>query len=169
MALIALLAGAGLFGLRRWHGQAAHQAAAQAVTERGQWLAMSLALRAAAAAEAGDAGAWREFSGLLRALREVEGELESVAVRRGDVTLFQEHAGDSGVPADEDNLHFSGPVAIGRQLLAAGAEPVPVVTFTVAVTSPAAESVSLELGLRRRAVEREERPAVSACQLASLP
>ena len=37
-----------------------------------------------------------------------------------------------------------------------------VLTFAVAVTSPAAESVSLELGLRRRAVEREERPAVSA-------
>lgn len=162
VALIALLAGAGLFGLRRWHNQAAHQAAAQAVAERGQWLAMSLALRAAAAAEAGDAGAWREFSGLLRSLREVEGELEFVAVRRGDVTLFQEHAGDVPGPADEGELHFSGPVAIGRQLLAAGDEPIPVVTFAVAVTSPAAESVSLELGLRRRAVEREERPAVSA-------
>ena len=31
VALIALLAAAGLFVLQRWHGQAAHEAAAQAV------------------------------------------------------------------------------------------------------------------------------------------
>ena len=68
VAVIAALAALGLFVLRRWHSQAAHQAAAQAVVERGQWLAMSLALRAAAAAsaaEAGEAGAWPDFSSLL--------------------------------------------------------------------------------------------------------
>ena len=66
VALIALLAGGGLFALRLWHGRAVHQAAALAVGERGQWLAMSLALRAAAAAEAGAADAWRDFSAQLR-------------------------------------------------------------------------------------------------------
>lgn len=162
MALIAILAAGGLFVLRRWHNQAAHQAAAQAVLERGQWLALSLALRAASAAEAQDAGAWREFSGLLRSLREVEGELEYVAVRRGGVTLFQEHAEDIGTASDAGDLHFEGPVAIGRQLLSADGESIPVVTFSVAVTNPRTDAVSLELGMRRRAVEREEWPATSA-------
>lgn len=166
VALIAVLAGGGLFVLRRWHDQAAHQAAALAVAERGQWLAMNLALRAAAAAEVAgtkeDEGAWREFSELLRSLREVEGELEYVAVRRGGVTLFQEHANESSESSDRGEFHFGGPVAIGRQLLSVGDESIPVVTFSVAVTNPRTESVELELGLRRRAVEREEWPARSA-------
>jgi signal transduction histidine kinase len=168
VGLIAILAAGGLFVLQRWHNQAAHQAAAQAVAERGQWLAMSLALRAASAAEAagaaGNAGAWREFSGLLRSLREVEGELEFVAVRRGGVTLFQEHADEVGEASDEGDFHFEGPVAIGRQRLSAGDGQIPVVTFSVAVTNPRAESISLELGMRRRAVEREEWPATSAIE-----
>ena len=162
VALVAILAAGGLFVLRRWHSQAAHQAAAQAVAERGQWMAMSLAVRAASAADSGDVAAWREFSGLLRSLREVEGELEYVAVRRGGVTLFQEHAGESAAMADAGEYHFEGPVAIGRQLLSVGNESIPVVTFSVSVTNPQAESVELELGMRRRAVEREEWPATSA-------
>ncbi|MGD9613653.1 MAG: sensor histidine kinase [Kiritimatiellia bacterium] len=159
VALIALLAGGGLFALRLWHGRAVHQAAALAVGERGQWLAMSLALRAAAAAEAGEADAWREFSGLLRSVREVENDLEYVAVRRGGVTLFREHAETLAAAADPGDFHFDGLVSIGRQRLTTGAEPVPVVTFSVAVTNPRTESVALELGLRRGAVEWEERPA----------
>ena len=159
VALIALLAGGGLFALRLWHGRAVHQAAALSVGERGQWLAMSLALRAAAAAEAGQAEAWRDFSGLLRSMREVESDLEYVAVRRNGVTLFQEHAETLGAATDPGDLHFDGPVAIGRQLLATGAGAVPVVTFSVAVTNPRTESVALELGLRRGAVEWEEWPA----------
>lgn len=171
VALIAILAAAGLFVLQRWHNQAAHQAAAQAVAERGQWLAMSLALRAAAAAQAagtegvaGDEGVWREFSGLLRSLREVESDLEFVSVRRGDVTLFQEHADESDPIGNAGDFHFAGAVAIGRQRLSAGDGQIPVVTFSVAVTNPRAESVSLELGLRRRAVEREEWPATRAIE-----
>lgn len=159
VALIALLAGGGLFALRLWHGRAVHQAAALAVGERGQWLAMSLALRAVAAAEAGAADAWREFSAQLRTVREVENDLEYVAVRRSGVTLFQEHADAIGAAADPGDMHFDGPVAIGRQLLATGAGAVPVVTFTVAVTNPRTESIALELGLRRGAVEWEEWPA----------
>ena len=62
VAVMAIIAATGLFVLQRWHSQAAHQAAAQAVVERGQWLAMSLALRAAGIAGSSDAEAWREFS-----------------------------------------------------------------------------------------------------------
>ena len=162
VALVAVLAGGALVVLHRWHNQAAHQAAAQAVAERGQWLAMSLALRAAAAADAGDAEAWRDFSGWLRSLREMEGELEYVAVRQSGVILFQEHAGDMGSGAEQEEYHFAGPVEIGRQMLAAGDASIPVVTFSVAVTNPGAASVALELGLRRGAVEREEWPAAHA-------
>ena len=171
VALIAVLAAAGLFMLQRWHNQAAHVAAAQAVAERGQWLSMNLALRAASAAamsgtegEAGQAGAWREFSGLLRSLREVEGDLEFVAVRRGGVTLFQEHADDVGAAPDAGDFHFGGPVAIGRQLLSGEDGQIPVVTFSVVVTNPGMESVSLELGMRRRAVDREEWPTTRAIE-----
>lgn len=169
VALIAILAAAGLFVLQRWHSQAAHQAAAQAVAERGQWLAMNLALRAAAAAEdsgtegdPGNAAVWREFSRLVRSLREVEGDLEFVSVRRNGVTLFQEHADEGGTGSETSDFDFSGPVTMARQRLAAGAGQIPVVTFSVAVTNPEAEAIALELGLRRRAVEREEWPTTRA-------
>lgn len=164
VAVMAIIAATGLFVLQRWHSQAAHQAAAQAVVERGQWLAMSLALRAAGIAGSSDAEAWREFSGLVHSLREVEGELEYVAVRRGDVTLFQEHAAEVSPPAAADDFNFAGPVAIGRQLLAVGEERIPVVTFAVAVTNMAQETVALELGMRRGAVAREEWPTTRAIE-----
>jgi len=162
VALIAVLAVSGLFVLQRWHRQAAHQAAAQTVTERGQWLTLSLALRAAQAAEDSGEGSWREFSGLLRSLREVEGDLEFVSVRRGEITLFQEHASEGWMADEPCDFYFDGPVSIGRQRLAADEGQVPVVTFSVAVTNPVTEAISLELGIRRRAVEREEWAATSA-------
>jgi len=159
VTLIAVLAVTGLYFLQRWHRRAAHEAATETVAERGQWLTMSLALRAAEMAEA---GSWREFSGLLKSLREVEGDLEFVSVQRGDLTLFQEHAGEAGISDPDHNYRFQGPVSIRRQRLTAGGEEIPVVTFGVVVTNPAGESVSLELGMRRRAVAREEWPAISA-------
>ncbi len=165
VALIAVLAAGGLFVLRRWHNRAVHEMAAQAVAERGQWLAMNLALRAAsAAAKGGDAGSWQEFSGLLRSLREVEGDLEYVSVRRGGVTLFREDADAPGAAEDEADFRFDGPVQIGRRKLAGGEGQIPVVTFSVSVGHPQLEPVALELGMRRRAVEREEWAAASAVE-----
>ena len=170
VALIALLAAGGLFVLERWHNQAAHQLATQAVAERGQWLAMSLALRAAAAAdasgaeEAADGGGWREFSGVLRSLREVENDLEFVSVRREEVTLFQEHADEMGSGDGATNYYFEGPVVLGRQRLSGQDGQVPVVTFSVTVSGPDGKSIVLELGLRRGAVEREEWAATRAIE-----
>jgi len=159
VTLIAVLAVTGLYFLQRWHRKAAHRAATETVAERGQWLTMSLALRAAEMAET---GRWQDFSGLLQSLREVEGDLEFVSVHRGDVILFQEHAGETGISDPDRNYRFQGPVSIRRQLLTEGEEEVPVVTFGVAVTNPTGEAVTLELGIRRRAVAREEWPATSA-------
>lgn len=163
VALIALLAGGGLFVLHRWHNRAVHEMAAQAVAERGHWLAMNLALRAAAAAE-GAPGSWQEFSELLRSLREVEGDLEVVSVRRDGVTLFQEHLEAGTAVTDAADYSFTGPVRIGRQNLAAGEGQIPVVTFTVAMAPPQQEPIELELGMRRRAVEREEWAAANAVE-----
>ena len=165
VALIALLAGAGLFALRHWHNRAIHEMAAQAVAERGQWLAMNLALRAASSTARDDGGgSWQDFSELLRSLREVEGDLEYVSVRREGVTLFQEHMDGTERSADASDWSFTEPVQIGRQNLSAGEGRIPVVTFTVAMTHPRREPVELELGLRRRAVEREEWAAANAVE-----
>ncbi len=163
VALIALLAAVGLMVLHRWHGQAAHQMAVQSVAERGQWLAMNLALRAASAAGKEDDGkAWQDFSGLLRSLEEVDGDLEYVAVRREGVTLFHEHLTEVQPERAEDGFQFDGPVSIGRNRLTDGDRSIPVVTFSVGVRHPEAGPVSLELGMRRRAVDREEWAAASA-------
>lgn len=163
VALIAVLAGGGLFVLHRWHNRAVHEMAAQAVAERGHWVAMHLALRAAAAAE-GPSSAWQDFSELLRSLREVEGDLEVVSVRRDGVTLFQEHLEARPALTDATDYSFTGPVRIGRQNLAADEGQIPVVTFTVALASPQQEPLELELGMRRRAVEREEWAAANAVE-----
>lgn len=167
VALIALVAVGGLFVLRHWHNRAAHETAAQAVAERGQWLAMSLALRAVATVEKDTedgAGVWQDFSGLLRSLREVESDLEFVAVRRDGLTLFQEHSDEIAVSDDIRDYTFAGPVSIGRQRYSDGEDPIPVVTFRVAVDSPRSTPIELELGLRRRAVEFQEWPAAAAIE-----
>ena len=170
VAAAAVLAAAGLVGLRHWHGRAARQAAAQSVAERGQWMALVLAGRAGEAA-AGRGGGWNGFAGVVESMRGTEPDLASVAVRQGDVTLFQETGTDEN-PAEPDDgvgegrIRFAGPVRMGRQMLAGtgeGAEGVPVVTFTVALEpEPGAEAIELEAGFARRAVEREEWAAVSA-------
>ncbi|MDR0993016.1 MAG: HAMP domain-containing histidine kinase [Verrucomicrobiota bacterium] len=165
VVLVALLSAGGLFFLRGWHDRAAHQAATQTVVERGQWLAMSLALRAASAVEANaasDAGSWKEFSGLIESLREVEPELEFVSIQCDGVTLFREHAGDPG--AEIENHHFEGPVRIGRRVLTVDGLSIPVVTFSVTVANGENEPVVLEMGMQRQAVEREESPTTTAIE-----
>lgn len=173
VAVVAALAGVGWVGLRHWHDRAAHQAAAQAVAEQGQWLTMSLALRAGEAAE-GRGGGWRAFAGLVDSLREVEQELEFVAVRRDGVTLFQEHGATAAVAesgAGKSGVHFAEPVRMGRRRLAnpeAGAHgdggEMPVVTFTATVATDGKEAspVEVEAGFALDAVEREEWAAVRA-------
>ena len=135
VAAAAVLAGAGLVGLRMWHGRAARQAAALSVAERGQWMAVGLAMRAGSAAGGGDNGGWREFAGVVEALRGLEPELAFVSVRQGGVTLFQEVGGEEGTE-EEGAGRLAGPVRVGRRLLAGeDGEGVPVVTFTASYSS----------------------------------
>lgn len=160
VAAAAVLAGGGLVGLRMWHGRAARQAAALSVAERGQWMAVGLAVRAG---DAASGGGWREFAGVVDSLRGLEPELAFVSVRQGGVTLFQEAGGeDAGEPAAAGRLE--GPVRMGRRLLAGeDGEGVPVVTFTAAVAADGGgEPLEVEAGFARRAVEREEWTAVRA-------
>ena len=163
VAAAALLAGGGLMGLRLWHGRAVRQAAALSVAERGQGMAVGLALRAGAASSG---GGWREFAEVVDSLRELEPELAFVSVRQGGVTLFQDVGGEGtpeGVPVPE---RLAGPVRMGRRLLAdADGEEVPVVTFTATIApdgAPAGGPLEVEAGFARRAVEREEWTAVRA-------
>jgi signal transduction histidine kinase len=162
--LIAALAIVGLFELRRWHRQAAHQAAAHVVAERGQWLAMNLALRVAAGAAEGEGMSWQGFSELLGSLREVEGDLEYVAVRREGATLFQEHVGGGRPGGEMTDYSFEGPVRIGRQNVTTGEGRIPVLSFTVTLAHPQQPPFELEVGLRHLALEREEWAAANAVE-----
>lgn len=163
VAAAALLAGGGLVGLRLWHGRAARQAAALTLAERGQGMAVGLALRAGIASSG---GGWREFAEVVDSLRELEPELAFVSVRQGGVTLFQDvgGAGTPGGPPPPERL--AGPVRMGRRVLAgADGEEEPVVTFTAAIAPDGEEAggaLEVETGFARRAVEREEWTAVRA-------
>ncbi len=165
VALMALIAASGLFVLRKWHDHAAHGAAAHTVAEKGQWLTMNLASRAMASLKIQQAGmdGWRDFSGLLASLHDVEPDLELISIRRGDVTVFQEVPAKDHLPSLlTDEYGFQGPVTMGRRILAVDTGRVQVVTFSVVLTNQWDEPVVIELGLNRDAVEREEWTSIRA-------
>lgn len=164
--LLALLGGAGLAVLVRWHRAAAHEVARTAVAEKGSWLANRLTDEAALAADkafsgSGDdaARAWKEFSATLHVLQGLEEGLEYVEVRDADgVTLFAEGAREWHRQGAAEH-HPPYPIRVSRERV--GESGVEVVAFDT-LDEDGAVPVRVSMGLRRNAVDREESDAMRA-------
>jgi signal transduction histidine kinase len=155
---IAFLAAANLWFLRRLQSESLHASAAQAVLELGTELARNLAGQPVVQAANDEPNRWKDFTRLVRSLRQVEPSLQYVTVSEGDVILFHEDiasASREGGAAATGTVHG---VRIGRRLMADGKTVSPVLTFTVQVPGEGDPSRYVQVAMRKDAVtQREER------------
>ncbi len=159
--LMALLTGGTLAVLWRMHNRTAHETAALSVVEKGRIIAENLARQPVV--ERGEAGgqSWSDFSRLIHAMNAAEDSLQFVSVTHGGVTVFQEHTialdGQKTAPGSAP-----APVRIGRRVLNVGQQELPVVSFLIEAAGADGLSSLVEVGLRKEAVDREERAAAQA-------
>lgn len=159
--LIALLAGGSLFLLHRFHNQLAHTTAARSVMATGRNMAADLA-RQPILQQGSTEADWREFSRLIQSLHTVEQDLQFVSVTVDGVTVFQEHTTALDGRGDTEATVRPESVVMGRRVLGVGPDGLPVVSFVVEVKGLDGRSRVLEIGLRREAVDREEKAAAEA-------
>lgn len=157
VACIALLAAANLWVLQKMHSRSLHDTAAQSVLELGGELARNLAGHPAVQSSGRDPAGWSDFARLVNVLEGIEPALEYVSVNEGEVTLFHEVTGSTnGLPpasgARDD-------VRVGRKLLATGEGVVPVLTFSARVAGTGGSPVTLQLAMRKDAVQQREEQA----------
>lgn len=168
LLVVAGLAGAGLWTLRRMQRQLAHEEAARAVLEGGQMIVGYLARQPVIRSGEESEGDWRPFSEQIRSLHAVESGLQYVAVSKGGVTVFHmqttelESQGDAadGLPATRlpDDMTLS----MSREVLGVGARAVPVVVMAGRLTGEDGIERTIEVALRRDTVAREERAPAEA-------
>lgn len=162
LALVAVGGGVGLAWLRGWHGKAVHEAAAAAVGERGRRLAVQMAATAGGASES---DRWEGFAEAVGAARTAEPALEYVEVRKGGAVVFVD-GGEESLGAAGGGWKVSGEVRMERERVAGGeGAGIPVVAFSArAGKGDGGEEIGVTVGLRRAAVEREERAAREAVE-----
>lgn len=158
---VAILASLNLWYLRKLKGEDVHTTAAQAVLDLG--VAITRHVSSQAALSSPD-DSWRSLQQLLRALKEVEPSLQYVSITEGDVTLFHEDLARLSAGGSTNNP--AGDIMVGRRLLAAGKEVVPVLTFTTPIQGgSSAPARRLQLALRKEAVSRREEQAAGVLAL----
>ncbi|MEI6970595.1 MAG: HAMP domain-containing sensor histidine kinase [bacterium] len=155
---IAVLAASGLWVIRNIYRQSARVTAARSVLDSGRMIAAQLADQSVVrSAETGRVD-WASFSRLVRSLRKLERNLQYVAVSRDGVVVFQEQL--SGVDGAEIPPAMSAVgtdpkrVEIGREILVAGTNNIPLVVFTADVGGEGGQPCSVSVGVRREAIER---------------
>jgi len=159
---IAVLAGGGLWTLRRIHGQMAHATAAKSVLDRGRQILAQLVRQPIVKDEAREDHDWSQFSRQVQSLHALESGLQYVSVLKDGVTVWHEQLNaldGSGAPS---NPVTAGDVEGVRRVLNVGGESVPVLVLTQRFAGDDGKDHVVEVALKRDAVGREERAAASA-------
>lgn len=158
---IAVLAAGGLWVIRNIYSKSARVTAARSVLDSGRIIAAQLADQPAVrAAEAGKED-WANFSRLVRSLRKLERNLQYVAVSVNGVVVFHEQL--SGIDGSELSPERDGlgtdidKVQWGRELLVAGTNALPLVVFTANLVGPNGQPGTVQVGVRKEALEHEQR------------
>lgn len=154
---IAVLAAVNLWYLQRLHSRSLHDSATRSVLDLGAELARNLAGQPVIQSLKDDPRHWADFGRLVRALKRVEPSLQYVNVNEGDVTLYHE---DTAVVTNEAPMEVrAGDVRVGRKILAAGHELVPVLTFSAVVPDVGGQGRVVQIALRKDAVQQREEQA----------
>ncbi|MEI6789284.1 MAG: HAMP domain-containing sensor histidine kinase [bacterium] len=156
---IAVLAGVNLWFLRALHSRSLHDTAAQSVLQLGAELARTLSNHPVLQSAGGGANRWSDFSRLVQAIKGIEPSLEYVTVNEGDVTLFHLDISGTNAGMSSMNSRSDGEVRIGRKRLATEAGVIPVLTFSARATGASGSALSLQIAMRKDAVQQREEQA----------
>jgi signal transduction histidine kinase len=165
VACIAVLAGVNLWVLQKLHSRNLHDTAAQSVLGLGSELARNLAGHPVVQSSGRDPERWADFSRLVHALRGIEPSLEYVSVNEGDVTVF--HEGTAGTNTGWAAIPPGGvgEVRVGRKLIATAEGVVPVLTFSARTAGAAGPPLTLQIAMRKDAVQQREEQATRMLEL----
>lgn len=157
IATIAVLAAVNLWYLQRLHSRSLHATATRSVLDLGSELARNLASQPVIQSLKEDPRHWTDFGRLVRSLKRVEPSLQYVNVNEGEVTLYHE---DTAVVTNEAPAESrADEVRVGRKILAAGPELVPVLTFSAVVPDVGGQERVVQIALRKDAVQQREEQA----------
>ncbi|MEI8351848.1 MAG: HAMP domain-containing sensor histidine kinase [bacterium] len=157
IGMIAVLAAVNLWYLQRLHSRSLHETATRSVLDLGAELVRTLASQPVVQSAKDDPSRWTEFGRLVRSLKGAEPSLHYVNVNEGNVTLY--HEDTSVVTHDAPTGTKAGEVRVGRKILAAGRELVPVLTFTAVIPDVGGQERVVQIALRREAVQQREEQA----------
>lgn len=162
--LIGVLAGANLWLLVHLYQSASRATATTSVLHYGALLARHLAQQPLLTHPLADDDETAQFDRTVGALEQTEERLEYVTVSENDLVIFSKRralaeAAPSASPALNDARDA---IRIGRARIMMGGAPMPVLTFTQSRTFDDGRTRTVQVALRKDAVERELAGATSA-------
>lgn len=160
--LIAALAGGSLFVLRQLNDESAHQVAAQSMVERGQAISRQLSEQDVVGAGTAADPRWQNFSRLAGAIHSIDSHLEYVAVTEDGSTIYQDSVALGALNKLDGTDSSKNKVVLGRKLLRTTQGEQQVLTFSTPTLGPNGRLRIVEIGLRREALESEERASAKA-------
>jgi signal transduction histidine kinase len=154
---IGALAAINLFVLNNIYWRSVRASAAQEVARIGGRLAMRISELPVVGRPNPEEGEWREFTRIVRSFDKFVPSLAYVSVQEDDVILFQESLGtiSARLPPPPHVLLNSEP-RIARRLVMLEGGPVPVMTFSSDVATADGRKRTVEVAIRRDAIEEEE-------------
>lgn len=163
--LIAILSAAALWYLHDMQYRSAHATAAMSVMDKGALLAKHLAGESVVKEAGVGSEDWSGFSRQIRSLCAMDDDLQYVSVMKDGITVFHEQR-DSIIASEEGLKSNAVPpdlsVGLSRELLGIGNEVMPVVVFSTWFTDNDGVDRTIEVALKRGAVQREEMASADA-------
>jgi signal transduction histidine kinase len=166
-ALIILIAAGAIFYLRALtslYEKASRSSAAKSVIDQGTYISQWLAdhpFFQQAQNEKEDAA---NFNRTVDWLQKMENGVQYVSISEDDVVLYQRQigAGKTEIGLGKPAPARQGQMAIGRKKLVLGTNILPVITFSMAQTTPAGHQRMLEVALNKAIIERQSAVSISA-------
>lgn len=154
---IGSLAAINLFVLNSLYWRSVKASAAQEVSQLGGRLVMRIAELSVVGRTNPEEKEWREFTRIIRSFDKFVPSLAYVSVSEDGVILFQESLGkksDRVLPPP--HVRLGSQPRFGRQLVMLDGNPVPVMTFSADVATVEGHKRTVEVAIRRVAIDEEE-------------
>lgn len=154
---IGALAAINLFVLNNLYWRSVRASAAQEVARIGGRLSMRISELPVVGRPNPEEREWREFTRIIRSFDKFVPSLAYVSVHEDGVILFQESLGNlSGRLPPPPHVRLNSEPRIARRLVMLEGSPVPVMTFSCDVATADGRKRTVEVAIRRDAIEEGE-------------